>query len=621
MNCTPRALFIACVLGTPAFAQNPGQPPPQAQPNPEIQTLHVSTRLVAVDVVLTDSHGNPIKGLKKSDFAIVEGRAPQTIATFEEHVAQPARLAPVPKMPPGIFSNYSPAPTNTAVNILLLDALNTPLVDQAVVRDEMLRYLKTATPGVPMAIFGLNTRLYMLQSFTSDPNLLKQAISGKNPTSTPLTPDTAENDASDMMNSISNVIPDPAIASNYAYNVANFEATIGSSQLQNRISYTLDALDQLARYLASIPGRKNLIWFSGSFPINILPTTDTAGNPFNGEMEMKDEFRQTVDLLGLAQVAVYPIDARGLMVSPSFNADSAGTQITGVGGLNRAEETFSNNTASEHGTMFEMARNTGGKAFVDDNGLAKAVASAIDNGANYYTITYTPSDTRWQGAYRDIHVNLTNPAAHHAATLAYRHGYFADDPDSPRARDNRLKGAGPTGSKAFDSMRSAMLHGGPPATQVMFKVAILPASESPEPDPLAGNNPAPRAKGPWLRYMVQFAADSHELTPTKTPDGKIRLALQFVAIVYDSEGNSVNNVVNTVASTMTPAQFADLRRTGIPYRQQISVPAKGSYSIRVIVNDQQGIHLGAVEIPVAAVRNLPPVEIPPPARPATTPAS
>ncbi len=109
-------------------------------------------------------------------------------------------------------------------------------------------------------------------------------------------------------------------------NLQQFEAEQQSFQLQLRARYTLDALNQLARYMSNLPGRKNLIWFSGSFPINILPDADLQ-NPFAVVASAEDEFRETVDLLARSQVAVYPIDARGLMTNPMLSATQSGSTM------------------------------------------------------------------------------------------------------------------------------------------------------------------------------------------------------------------------------------------------------------------------------------------------------
>ena len=70
-------------------------------------------------------------------------------------------------------------------------------------------------------------------------------------------------------------------------------------------------MNALAHYLSGFPGRKNLIWFSGSFPFSVLPNADIP-DPFAVMGDLSEEFRDTTSLLTRSQVAVYPVDARGL---------------------------------------------------------------------------------------------------------------------------------------------------------------------------------------------------------------------------------------------------------------------------------------------------------------------
>src|SRR5580704_6188517 len=188
LKCLPGAAFSALAFITLAPAQTP-QPAQSAtttqEPSKSGVTLHSATQLVIVDVVVTDSQQNPVHNLSASDFTLLEKNVPQQIKHFEEHkallAAEAAKLQPVPRMPPGVFTNYSPLPLSGTVNVLLLDALNTPMQDQAYVRDQLRKYLKNASPGARVAIFGLTSRLILLQGFTSDPELLKTAIDQKTP--------------------------------------------------------------------------------------------------------------------------------------------------------------------------------------------------------------------------------------------------------------------------------------------------------------------------------------------------------------------------------------------------------------------------------------------------------
>jgi len=147
---------------------------PQPQPTSGIATIHARSNLVVVDVVVTDSKKNPVHGLQKSDFTLMEDGKLQVIRNFEEHTSLPAAEAqiepapPLEKLHPGVFTNKSEAPANGPVNVLLLDYLNTPVASQPYARKQLLEFLDKAPAGTRIAIFGITTHLYMLQGFTSD---------------------------------------------------------------------------------------------------------------------------------------------------------------------------------------------------------------------------------------------------------------------------------------------------------------------------------------------------------------------------------------------------------------------------------------------------------------------
>jgi VWFA-related protein len=583
----------------------PAQTPQTTQPVP---TLKAHTQLVIVDVVVTDSHQNPVHNLKATDFTLLENKDPQQIKAFEEHTAlSDAKPQAIPPMPPGIFTNWTPTPPNSAVNILLLDTLNTPLQDQSFVHDQLKKYLNSSKPGARIAIFGLTTRLNLLQGFTSDPELLKAAINQKNLQASPLLDDPVGggNGLQPLSDTVSSFGSAPDIA-DILTNLKQFDAEQQSFQFQLRAHYTLDALNQLARYLTGIPGRKNLIWFSGSFPINILPDGDLQ-DPFAVAAGFEDEFRETTNLLTLNQVAVYPVDARGLMVSPSFSAAKSGSQYgRNPSTFGKDDTKFFEQTAAEHATMLQMAQQTGGKAFINTNGLSQAVASAINAGSNYYTLAYSPTNTKWNGSFRKIQVNLQQQGY----TLSYRRGYYADDPNGP----TKHVGATATtpATRPVDPMHAAMMRGGPDPTQIILKVRVLPATTVPEDKPAEGNvlNPNLKIQGPYRRYDIDYAADSRAAI-TQTPDGIYHLDVRFLTYVYDQDGNLINYADNSAHANLSPEIYAGILQRGLPYHQEISVPVKGQYYIRVGIHDLNGNRVGALELPVALVKDLAPLPAPP----------
>jgi VWFA-related protein len=619
--------FFCAMLCLPLWGSGSGQTAPAS--STQVTTIRTSSDLVVVDVVASDSQQNPVHKLTAADFTLLEDGKPQTVKIFEEHETQAsAPLPPAPKLDPGVFTNYSLAPASGALNILLLDKLNTPMDAQSVVRDQVLKFLKQVPPGTRIAIFSLTTELKLLQGFTSNPELLRALVEGKkgNQGASPLMNNAMEGDqagADDpMYDTEADVLGNDPSAAMILQNLQEFEVEQQSLQLQLRARFTLDAFNQLARYLSGLPGRKNLIWFSGSFPINILPDPDmltlsansasTSGaftpNPFAGVASVGDEFRETVDLLARSQVAVYPIDARGLITPPMYSATQSGSTMTKkTNGFANANTKFFQQTSGEQGTMEEMAQATGGKAFVNTNGLKEAVEKAINAGSNYYTIAYTPTNGKWNGDYRKIQLKLDRPGV----ALAYRRGYFADDPDVP-AQKSQAQNTKPDPNQ-YSALRAAMLHGGPEPTELIFAASVRAASTDPEAELVPGNQAVKKVSGPYRRYAVTFMANPKQLNWTVAADGAHRCTLEFMTFVYDADGARINVQYNAVGAAIPEARFASVQNGNIKYVQQISVPAKGEYYLRLGMRDVASDHVGAVELPVAAVAKLPPIATPLPA--------
>jgi VWFA-related protein len=607
-SATSGLLFsILCTAGAVAQAAS------SAQDEPHISTIQTGTQLVVVDVVVRDRAGNPVHGLKQSNFHLTDNKQPQTVQTFEEHTAATAvaRGPALAKMPPGEFTDYTPIPPTGALNIILLDALNTPMKDQSYVRNQMQQYVKHADPSMRIAIFGLATHLVMLQSFTSDTGTLKDAIEHKLiPRASVLLDDPLNGNTNE--NSLSDSLSDMGLAQTAA-NVSQFEAEMAAMQTQLRVQYTLDAFHDLAHYLAAFPGRKNLIWFSGSFPINILPDGSLT-DPFAVMQLNEEEFRETSNMLARAQVAVYPVDARGLMTPPMFEASNSGSGYARnpakfTGQLNK----FNNSQFNEHTTMEQLATDTGGQAFYNTNGLAEAVTKAFTAGSNYYTLTYAPTDRRQNGAYRPIRIELTDVDANtKGLQLSYRHGYYADDPKS-RRNTHPEEATTPAEATSAQHMAAAyataaMERGAPTPEDILFKVRVLPASTKDE-AAVAPNNtldPMQPAKGPFRRFDVDFATLPNEFTISSQPDGRRTGKFEFIAYVYDVNGKLLNTAGSTIAVNLSADQYKEFLQKPLRYHMEISVPVRSEAFLRLGIHDIPSNHFGAIELPVASVSRLAP---------------
>ena len=571
-----------------------------------VATIHARTNLVVVDVVVTDSKKNPVHGLQKSDFTLMEDGKLQVVRNFEEHSSLPAaeaQIEPAPKLPAGLFTNKSAAPANGPVNVLLLDYLNTPVIAQANAKKQLLEFLDKAPAGTRIAIFGMTTHLYMLQGFTSDMAVLKAALTSKKGTA-----------------QVSDILTDPVnngpmgttafsdAAAQYADatqemldDMARVDAQITSEEQNDRMLYTLNSFDQLARYLVGIPGRKNVIWYSASFPLEVEPNVNEA-DPNDSVIRNDDAVRKTDNLLTRAQVAMYPVDCRGVQTDPTFNVTN---QLSGGAADATASMNFQVQRAQEHGTMEAMAEDTGGEAFYNTNGLTQAVTKAVEEGSNYYTLTYSPTNLQWDERFRTIKVKVAEPSVQ----LTYRNGYYAIDP-SDRNRVNAQGAA--TALAQTNTMSAAMMHGGPDPAEILFKVRIRPANTPPEAAILASNesNPDPKVKieGPFKQYAVDLVPDPHAVNCRLGADGNHHCALEVWTFVYNTNGDKLITASRRVHQLLTPADYAKLQSGFLAFHQQISVPVKGQYYLRTAIHDLVSDNVGAVEVPVSAVARLDPLQ-------------
>jgi VWFA-related protein len=579
---------------------------PAAQ-TPAPPVLRTGANLVLVDVIVTEK-GKPVDDLAQSQFHIQENGKEQKISFFETHRAADApQIAHLPTLPPGVYSNAPRYAVASAANVLLLDALNTPLADQQYVRSEMKSYVRHIPPGTRIAVFTLASRLRMVEGFTTDAGTIEAAVTlgkGRPQQSgvleSPQDQDT-ENDMAANMSSIDNGL------------MQQFLADTASFQTDLRVRITLDALAQLGRYLNTVPGRKNLIWFSGSFPLAIDPdptqsptlTSNAPASPLDPFSPMRDyaeQIRQTDSLLAAARVAVYPVDARGLMDLASTDASRDFSSPTGVPGgpserirpsaAQHTDSAFVRQTVTEHQAMQQIAEETGGEAFYEDNGLKEAVAKAIANGSDYFTIGYVPQVHGWDGAFRSLQVGVDGGKY----DLAYRRGYYAVDPSKPSAETPGI----------VSPIVASLQHGAPPISQLIFEARVLaandPAAKDVKPVPGPVGEMAQSLKSAAHRYLADFSVDPHAITWSAAPNGGAHAEIEVSMVAWDADGHRVNYTDHAFAVNLDLAQSGKVLSSGLPLHQEIDLPS-GAIGLRLAVHDLRNGRIGSMEIPLTVPKS------------------
>ena len=586
------ALFALCLSAAApaaqapsAQAQNPPAPPPSAA-----GTVKVSTRLITVDVVATDSHGNAIRDLKQGDFQVFDGHGgQQKIARFEFIDTSAPPAGPIPgSLPtsPHIYANLQASPLKVPPTAILMDALNTSIFRQIQVRRDMILFLKSLPPDTPVAVFLLGHTVQIVQNFTTDPKLLRGAVDHAH-----RTPDLIEQNPQDDANSASAALQNmsPNAPANVIQSLQDFESQEYLEMMDQRVSETADAMRAIAKYLGGYPGRKNLVWFSESFPIWIEPTTDFGSDPFIGATTYTGKVREAADALTDAQVAVYPVDARALEGPAAFSAASPSQPGGNIGGALSREDSLRINSQA---TMDAIAEETGGRTCKNTNDLAGCVQEALNEGSSYYELAYYPENIKWDGHFQKITIKTPRKGV----KLAYRRGYFAASTQmlaNPGQPDQLLKDA------CIDPL---------PSTSIGLTVEPIAPRETP-------------GKPPEQRYLLTVSPSALSLAPV----GSARqLNLQMAICEYDPKGDRFIYFPQDLSRPVTDALLQSWQQHGI--RDIFDYEAKPENPrLRFAVLDVPSGTTGSVDVP-AHPRDfgaIPGSTTPPPgaAPPANTPAN
>ncbi len=414
-------VLLAVLLQLPVLAQKQSADS-QAKDSPA--TLRTNVHLVVLDVVAMDDHGHPAADLNRDDFVVLEDGKPQQVKQFEPRMSSSAPPSePTASLAPNEYRNV-PVQVPNAVNIVLLDMLNTQTQDQGEARRHLVSFLRAMPKGRQVALYGLDTKLHLIQDFTGSSDVLIAAAEQAQLRPSALNPTTADQNHNGEL--IADIKAGGGLAIAVAARMTAFIKNTETSKTDLRVGLTLQALQQIARSVAGVPGRKNLIWLSSGFPLSL--EEDPGAFEVRGVVSVaarsyREAVEQTTALMAQAQIAVYPVDAQGVLVGGvdvtvggrgMFDMDRSGS----IGDVMSAQAT---QYSAVHNSMDLLAKNTGGQAFYNGNDLKGAIGRSMDMGSSYYTLAYSPNNTDWDGKLRKIEVKAPGKKV----KLVYRRTYYA----------------------------------------------------------------------------------------------------------------------------------------------------------------------------------------------------
>jgi len=577
---TERRLLLAIVLALSSSFAVFGQ---QTQRLPDF-SIRTTTRVVLVDAIVMDASSHPVSGLMASDFTVLEDGKPQKVSFFSfESRAQREALPPPRPLRPDVFTNRPEYhSTSGPLVVLLLDGLNTPPGQQIYVRQQILKYLgnlKLSGPGT--AILALGNDLSVLQDFTTDSQLLLAAVRGYKAGRTAVDVESPKIDIpvttgpGGGIPAQANVLAPPAgggtdtaadiSAGTNVFNsfqelaesLKRFEKTASVDEQDVRVRTTLAALRIIGRSVAGYPGRKALLWFSAGFPFN-LALDESMDLEFSKSYRV--QIRQTAAMLSDANVAVYPIDARGLLTAGAL-ADPTIPATAGFPDKSLASATWQKFDAEA--TMDHLARDTGGEVFRNTNDLNVALQAAVTDSESYYVLGYYPDRKNWDGKFHNIKVVLPNKQL----KIRSRTGYFAVDPADWRKGADEKQMISPS---ALHTLA---------ATSLLFYAHQVPLEKKGQP------------------ATVEILVDASTVSFGSGPEFTYNTNLEFQVGAFTPDGKLARLETQVAQADLRPETYQQFMKNGIPVRVQLSLKP-GRYLLRVAARDNRNGHIGTLDMPL-----------------------
>lgn len=418
------------------------------------QTLKIGAKEVLLDVIARDKKGRNVRDLKPEEIEIYEDGVRQTITSFRLLETQ---VNTSTSNPPSF-----PIDPARPVNLVTMVFDNLDNASRKLAREAALDFVNTGMhQNVMVAVYTVGIRFYVLQSFTTDKDKVRQAI------------EMATNRAEAQYADVSRKIVDqieiianssdfgagpgaPAVAQASAIpsttpSVPTMPAGIAPSgigrggtgfdkvvaQITLNTLRAIEAASQeqqarsslytflhVVREQKRLLGRKTLLYFSTGI---IVPPS------------LVDLLRTTMSEANRANVSIYAIDARGLQMDnegdrarnqladainasrASYNEGEGAALSAAAGSFKSAEIAESSIRQNKQGTLAELADGTGGQLIANTNDLRKPIRQVAEDISSYYAISYTPTVQELDGKFRKLNIRITRPDV----KVISRSGYFA----------------------------------------------------------------------------------------------------------------------------------------------------------------------------------------------------
>ena len=522
-------------------AQEPAPPAPD-QPQPPPLTFRVDVNYVEIDATVSDAQGNLLRDLTKDDFQIVEDGKPQTVNVFSRVEI------PVERPDPPLFRAAAVEPdvrTNRRefdgrVFVLLLDDLHTSTTRTGRLRTAASEFIQRymGANDVAAVVTTSGTR-GGAQEFTSSRSLLLRAV---NSFAGQKLPSAA---MERMRGPVGPQVPGGSAGPRDAY----------ETERAYKARRMLSSLKGIAEYLTAVRGRrKAVVFFSEGVDYDI-------NNPIENRSasDIMEDVRSAIAAATRANVSVYSVDPRGLtgfddlIDMPAPPPDNPGAFTSVLDETRRSVD-----------SLRVLAEQTGGVAVVNRNDYRESFERIIRDNSSYYVLGYHSDNTRRDGRFRSVTVNVRRPGA----VVRARRGYLAPRGNPATARNAAVAG---TSAELRDALSSPIPVGplGITASAVPFRGSANTAS---------------------VLLVLEIEGSRFNFTEQ---EGKLANEIEIVAVPIDAGGNPRQGVRDAVSITPRPQTRDLIVARGLRILRRLDVPA-GRYSLRVGAREAGSGNTGSV---------------------------
>jgi VWFA-related protein len=534
---------LTAILALSMGGQQPPAQPPAATPGTGV-TFSSNTSLVVVDVTVKDKSGKAIEGLKQQDFQVLEDGKPQKVAVFEfQQLSTELPPPPVltlsdqvamPKAPITQITAESPGQIqyhNKRLLVFFFDFSSMGIPEQLRAQEAAQEYLdKKITKDDMVSVLLYASALQVKTDFTNDRDVLTDIVKGL-----PIGEMAEMADLADTGDENGEDTGAAFVADESEFNIFNTDQKLA-------------AIEKASRMLAALPEKKALIYF--------------AGGMSKTGVDNQAQLEASINAAVKANVAIYPIDTRGLMADPPGGGASKGASRGSGIFSGQAYNSQRSKINDSQETMATLAADTGGKAFFDSNDITTGIQQAQEELKSYYIIGYYTTNSAEDGKFRKITVKLNNNTT---AKLEHRPGYFAS------------KVWGKLNARDKEQQLTEALSAGDPLTDLPLALQVDYFRVS-----------------PTAYYVPVWVKIPGSVVALAAKGGAASTQLDFVGQIQDETRTVVGNVRDFIPVKLDKDTASKLGKKSFQYDAGFTL-APGRYRMKFLVRENTSGKMGTFE--------------------------